>query len=191
MARRPKAPRLLNVGWHTVFDPERSRASFPPPQLSPQANRRLGSHHCRQRALPSTAKGPAGCVHPSWMDPPCTARPPRSPTCPRARDARHRRYTDRSANPCPPSTWVGQGRLGREGAPWVRWSGPAQSLTTKPCPLRPLGQVGMAKVDGAARVPKGQRGGGNRTQYGHFEISDNFFSSRSRCATCSDCTSSN
>jgi hypothetical protein len=58
-------------------------------------------------------------------------------------------------------------------------------------PLRPLGQVGMARVDGAARVPKGQRGGGNRTQYGHFEISDNFFSSRSRSSMCSDCSSSN
>jgi hypothetical protein len=27
-----------------------------------------------------------------------------------------------------------------------------------PGPLRPLGQVGMARVDRAARVPKGQRG---------------------------------
>ena len=31
----------------------------------------------------------------------------------------------------------------------------------------------------------------SNAQYGHFDISDNFFSSRSRCATCSDCTSSN
>jgi hypothetical protein len=28
-------------------------------------------------------------------------------------------------------------------------------------------------------------------QYGHLEISDNIFSSRSRSATCSDCSSSN
>jgi hypothetical protein len=58
-------------------------------------------------------------------------------------------------------------------------------------PFAPFGQVGMARVDRAARVAKGQRGGGNRTQCGHFEISDNFFSSRSRSSTCNDCSSSN
>jgi hypothetical protein len=52
--------------------------------------------------------------------------------------------------------------IGSRGALWVRSSGPAQSLTTKPCPLRPLGQVGDGEVDRAARAPKGQRGGGIR-----------------------------
>jgi hypothetical protein len=52
--------------------------------------------------------------------------------------------------------WVASGPMGPIGG------GLAQSLTTKPWPLRPLGQVGMARVDRAARVAKGQRGGGNR-----------------------------
>jgi hypothetical protein len=77
------------------------------------------------------------------------------------------------------------------GSRGVRWGGLAQSLTTKPWPLGPLGQVGDGEVDWAARAPKGQRGGGNRTQYSHFEISDNFFSSRLRSSMCIDCSSSN
>jgi hypothetical protein len=40
--------------------------------------------------------------------------------------------------------------------------GPTSTLDQALAPLRPLGQFGDGEVDRAARVPKGQRGGGNR-----------------------------